>query len=63
MSSIPLPDKLSVMLEPSADARIMANAIFDRYLAFSQAGFSSAQAFHLTVLYMQASVYYEDFEE
>jgi len=55
--------RLGVMIEPSADARIMANAIYDRYAAFSQAGFSSQQAFQLTVLFMQASIIYEEFEE
>jgi hypothetical protein len=55
--------RLGVMIEPSADARIMANALFDKYAAFSQAGFSSQQSFQLTTIFFTSSLYFEEYEE
>jgi len=45
-----------MMIEPAAVSRAMANALFDKYVAFMQAGFDEDEAFTLTETYMKMAL-------
>lgn len=45
-----------MIVEPAASSRAMANSLFDKYVAFMQAGFDEDEAFTLTETYMKMAL-------
>lgn len=53
-----------MLVEPSAQSRVIAREIHDQFTAFMQAGFSRPEALHLTTIFMShAFTVYDEFDE
>ena len=51
------------MIEPSGEARYLANVLFDHFSAFRMAGFDHEQSFQLVCILTSNHLAFEGFEE